>query len=66
VTQFPRGPLFSDLRGLAGGLELAPDVGRVQGVSSPAREDEALIDPLLTCRESFLSLSLLLDHCVPG
>jgi len=57
VTQFPRRPVLPDLRGLAGGLELAPDVGRVQSGSSPAGEDEALIAPLLSCRKLFLLLS---------
>ena len=54
MTQLPRRPALSDLRRLACGLELAPDISRIQGAARPRGEDEIMVVPLRTCGELFL------------
>jgi hypothetical protein len=43
VAELERGPALSDVRGLAGGAELAADVGGVQGGAGAGGEDEILL-----------------------
>src|SRR5580704_16954053 len=61
MTQLPWRPALSDRRRPAGGLELAPDISRIQGAARPRGEDEVMIAPLRTCGEPFPDLPVLMS-----